>query len=218
MPTPAPCIASVNTGRAVPADWAGRLKRTGIDKRPAIGPVAVHSLGLAGDDQADLDNHGGADKAVYAYSREDLDLWQDRLGRPLRDGAFGENLTTRGIDLNAVLIGERWRAGTVLLEAALPRSPCGVFKAWMDETGWVKRFTNEGRTGVYLRVLAEGEISAGDGISVQHRPDHGITIAAGFRANYERDRELLRRILEIPGRSAVWEKSAAYVGAGPTAD
>ncbi|MUL40189.1 MOSC domain-containing protein [Streptomonospora sp. PA3] len=208
-----PRIASVNTGTAVSAAWAGRLKRTAIDKRPVPGPVAVRAHGLAGDEQADREHHGGPDKAVYAYAREDLDLWQERLGRPLRDGVFGENLTTRGFDLDAVLIGERWRVGTVLLEAALPRTPCGVFRAWMEETGWVKRFTEEGRTGVYLRVLAEGEISAGDEVRVVHRPEHGIAVAAAFRARYEPDRELLRRVLAIPGRSAVWEEAAAAVGA-----
>ncbi|GAA1751341.1 MOSC domain-containing protein [Streptomonospora arabica] len=210
-----PIVASVNTGTAVSADWAGRLKRTAIDKRPVSGPVAVHTLGVADDQQADRDNHGGPDKAVYAYSREDLDLWQERLGRPLRDGVFGENLTTRGIDLGTALIGERWRVGTVLLEAALPRTPCGVFRSWMAETGWVKRFTAEGRTGVYLRVLAEGELAAGDGITVVHRPDHGIGVAAAFRARYERDPELLRRVLALPGRSAVWEESAAALGVRP---
>ncbi|QBI53305.1 MOSC domain-containing protein [Streptomonospora litoralis] len=208
-----PSIASVNTGAAVDADWAGRLKRTAIDKRPAAGPVAVHTLGLAGDEQADREHHGGIDKAVYAYAREDLDLWQERLGRPLRDGVFGENLTTFGIDMDAVLIGERWSIGPVLLEAALPRTPCGVFRSWMEEAGWVKRFTAEGRTGVYLRVLAEGGIRAGDGLRVVHRPQHGITVAAAFRARYERDRDLLRRVLEIPGRSQVWEEYAPAAGA-----
>ncbi|MFD0776864.1 MOSC domain-containing protein [Streptomonospora algeriensis] len=207
-----PHVASISTGRAVPAEWAGRLKRTAIDKRPVPGPVTVRTLGLDGDEQADRANHGGADQAVYAYAREDLDLWQERLGRPLADGVFGENLTTRGIDLTAVLIGERWRVGPVLLEAALPRTPCGVFRSWMEETGWVKRFTREGRTGVYLRVLAEGEISAGQEIRMEHRPEHGITVAAAFRARYERDGELLRRVLDLPGRSSVWEEAAADAG------
>jgi MOSC domain-containing protein YiiM len=209
-------LRSVSTGRAAPAAWAGRLRRTAIDKRPAAGPVAVRTLGLDGDEQADLRNHGGPDQAVYAFAREDLDTWEERLGRPLRDGGFGENLTTAGADLAGVLIGERWRVGTAVLEATVPRTPCGTFQAWMAEQGWVRRFTDDARTGVYWRVLQEGAVTAGDRVEVLHRPDHGITVMAGFRARYDRDLATLRRITAIPGRSDKWreveERVAAQVG------
>ncbi|MBV2363066.1 MOSC domain-containing protein [Streptomonospora nanhaiensis] len=208
---PTSVVRSVNTGRAVSADWAGRLKRTAIDKRPAEGPVAAGRLGLAGDQQADTEHHGGADQAVYAYSREDLDRWQERLGRPLRDGVFGENLTTEGVDLHSVLIGERWAVGTAEFEAVLPRTPCGVFQAWMAESGWVRTFTQEGRTGVYLRVTVEGTLAAGDEVRVLHRPDHGITIAAGFAAKRDRDLGTVRRIAALPGRAAEWGNIAAHL-------
>ena len=88
-------VISVNCGvvRDLPG---GRLARSAIDKRPATGPVAVGALGLAGDEQADAANHGGSAKAVYAYAREDLDWWAEQLGRELRSGSFGENITTSG--------------------------------------------------------------------------------------------------------------------------
>ncbi|TQN31058.1 MOSC domain-containing protein YiiM [Haloactinospora alba] len=208
---PPSVVRSVNVGRVAEAAWAGRLKRTAIDKTPVTGRVGVYEEGVAGDSQADLEHHGGRDQAVYAYPREGLDRWEERLGRRLGDGAFGENLTTAGLDVNAALIGERWRVGTVLLEATLPRTPCGVFQAWLAEAGWTKRFTEEGRTGVYLRVLEEGSLAAGDGVTVVHRPAHGITVMAAFRAYYERDLDLLRRVLRIPGRSPSWERTAAQL-------
>ncbi|WP_017558924.1 MOSC domain-containing protein [Nocardiopsis baichengensis] len=197
-------IASVNRGTVFRADWAGRMKRTAIDKRPAAGPVAVRRLGLDGDEQADREHHGGPDKAVYAYAREDLDHWQERLGRGLHDGVFGENLTTRGVDVTGAVIGERWRAGSALLEVTLPRTPCRVFQAWVDEPTWVKTFTEEGRFGVYLRVLSEGEVSAADPVEVVHRPVHGITAAAGLAAGRGADADLLERITALPGAAAAW--------------
>lgn len=208
---PAAQLRSVNTGVAVDAEWAGNLKRTAIDKRPAPGPVAVGRSGLAGDEQADTAHHGGRDQAVYAYAREELDWWADRLGRPLRDGIFGENLTTSGVEVSRALVGERWRVGTALLEVTVPRTPCGVFRAWLDETGWVKRFTEEARTGAYLRVLEDGEVTAGDAVVVEYRPEHGIDLASAFRASYDRDLDLLLRVLEIPGRSDKWKAKAETV-------
>src|ERR1035441_6154847 len=85
---------SVNTGRASDAEWAGRLRRTAIDKRPAAGPVRVGRLGVAGDEQVDKENHGGYEQALYVYAREDLDWWVERLGRELPDGMFGGKITT----------------------------------------------------------------------------------------------------------------------------
>lgn len=204
-------VISINAGRAVDADWAGNLKRTAIDKRPVSGRVDISFQGAAGDEHADTANHGGRDQAVYAYAREELDLWSARLDRPLRDGRFGENLTTSGVEVSRALIGERWRVGTALLEVALPRTPCAVFRNWLDEEGWVKTFTAEARTGAYLRVLEEGQAAAGDALTVEHRPSHGIELAAAFRAGYDRDLDLLRRVLEIPGRSDKWKAVATAV-------
>ena len=88
-------VVSVNAGRSSDAEWAGRLKRTAIDKRPVGGPVPVGWLGLAGDEQVDKENHGGYEQALYAYAREDLDWWVEQLGRELPDGTFGENIASR---------------------------------------------------------------------------------------------------------------------------
>jgi MOSC domain-containing protein YiiM len=75
-------VISVNAGRGKDAAWAGRLRRTAIDKRPVAGPVEVGWLGLAGDEQSDTENHGGREQALYAYAREDMDWWVERLSRP----------------------------------------------------------------------------------------------------------------------------------------
>lgn len=180
-------LRAVNVGTPKEASWAG-IGRTSIAKTTLSGPVAVHSLGVAGDQVSDTKHHGGITMAVYAFAREDLDWWSEQLGQPIADGQFGENLTTSGIDVNEALIGERWRIGSVLLEIADVRVPCNDFKNWMgvsgfDNLAWVKRFTAVGRPGPYLKVLEEGTLEAGDELSVEHRPKHGITVSAFFLAN-----------------------------------
>lgn len=183
-------VLSVNIGQPRPNPWK-TTRVTGIDKRPVDGPVMVTRpgakgrgmVGLAGDRVYDVRNHGGPDQAVYAYAREDLDFWEAKLGRPLSNGMFGENLTTDGADVNGALIGERWRIGPdLILEVSFPRIPCGTFQGWLLQAGWIKRFTLAARPGSYFRVIEPGEIQAGDRIETVHQPEHDVTVALSFRA------------------------------------
>ncbi|MGW3291547.1 MOSC domain-containing protein [Streptomyces sp. NPDC001002] len=195
-------LLSLNLGHARAVPYAD-MGVTGIDKRPVAGPVRVSApgakgvgaSGLAGDEVCDLRHHGGDDQAVYAVAREDLDDWERELGRPLANGAFGENLTTRGLDVSGARIGERWRVGAELvLEVTCGRIPCRTFQEHLGEKRWVKRFTERGAPGAYFRVIVPGEIRAGDPIEVVHRPDHEVTVALQFRAVTTR-RELLPSLL-----------------------
>lgn len=190
MPLPTPLILSVNLGRAAPTEHSDR-RVTGIDKRPTDRPVMVSApglkgvagSGLAGDQVCDRRHHGGNDQAVYAYAREDLDRWQAELGKALPNGAFGENLTTSGVDLTVAVAGETWLVGTeLLLQLTVPRIPCRTFAGFLGERGWVRRFTETARTGTYLRVLRPGQVRAGDTIEIVDRPDHGVTMQTTFRA------------------------------------
>lgn len=193
-------LLSVNVGTPVDVPWAGDLGKSAIHKTSVEEPVALRALGLDGDEVADKQDHGGVYQAVYAFAREDLDLWAERLGQPIPNGQFGENFTTEGIDVNEARIGERWRIGTATVEVVDVRIPCHVFKGYMGATGfdnakWVKRFTAEGRPGPYLRVVEEGKVRAGDELVVAHRPDHDVTVSLMFRA-YTTDRSLRPRLLE----------------------
>ena len=210
-------VISVNTGRGRDAAWAGRLKRTAIDKQPAPGPVAVGRLGLAGDEQVDKPDHGGYEQALYAYAREDLDWWVERLGRELPSGTFGENITTSGLEVTGALIGEVWRLGSAVVQVTSPRIPCVVFAGWMDEGQWVKRFADAGRTGAYLRVLREGAVGAGDRLEVVSRPGERVTIAESMTAYYG-DAVLMRRLLRVEGRGLDWDNIAPGVLGRATAD
>ncbi|WP_405613490.1 MOSC domain-containing protein [Streptomyces sp. NBC_01511] len=197
-------LLTVNVGRPTAAEYTDAPGgATGIDKRPVDGPVAVRdpgrkgtgASGVAGDAVCDLRHHGGSEQAVYVYAREDLDFWERELGRPLANGGFGENLTTSGLDLNGTLVGERWRVGPdLILEATSGRIPCRTFAGHLGEQGWVRRFTRQGVTGAYFRVVEPGEIRSGDAIEIVHRPGHDVTVALAFRA-VTTERELLPRLL-----------------------
>ncbi|ADD41682.1 MOSC domain containing protein [Stackebrandtia nassauensis DSM 44728] len=196
----------MNVGKVRDNPWKSGADRTGIDKRPVEGPVAVAApgpkgtgaVGLAGDRVYDVKHHGGDIQAVYAYSQEDYGYWETELGRTLRPGMFGENLTTEGLVVSDAVVGERWRIGAdVVLQVTVPRVPCGTFRGWMDEKGWLKTFTAAARTGAYLSVVEPGEIRAGDDITVESRPEHGVTVSTVFRALMT-DRSLLPEILTAP--------------------
>ncbi len=198
-------ILSVNVGAPMPAEYTG-AEYTGIDKRPVSGPVEITApgprafgptggSGVAGDAVGDRMFHGGDAQAVYAYAREDLDVWEREMGRILRGGVFGENLTTTGIDITGALIGERWRIGTwVELEVTSCRIPCRTFAGWLDEKGWVKRFTQKALPGAYLRVVTPGRVTAGDTVRIVRRPPHDVTVSMLFRA-MTTEPDLLRRTL-----------------------
>lgn len=180
-------VVSVNVGHA--RHITGYEDLTGIDKQPVDGPVMVQApggdtgAGLAGDEIIDGKNHGGDTQAVYAFAREDLDDWEAELGVTLRSGMFGENLTTSGIEITNALIGERWRVGDdLVLQVTAPRIPCRTFQSWLQQKGWVKRFTAKGAPGTYLSVVSPGEMRRGDPITVVSRPGHDVTLGLTFRA------------------------------------
>jgi MOSC domain-containing protein YiiM len=186
-----PSILTVNLGHLRPIRSSKNLP-TGIEKRPVDGPVEVRApgpkhgglgSGIVGDEIGDSRHHGGNVQAVYAYAREELDGFAEVLGRPLDNGAFGENLTTSGLVVSDALIGERWQVGpTVVLQVTAPRIPCGTFRAHIGKQGWLKTFTQTALSGAYLSVVTPGLVQAGDEVVVLHRPGHGVRTSDVFRA------------------------------------
>lgn len=202
---PPPCLVSVNVGALREVEWRGERVRTGIWKFP-VGDraVPVRGVNLAGDDQADRTVHGGPDKAVYAYAIEDYAHWQDAEAIDTEPGLFGENLTVRGLDLLAAVVGEHWRVGSALLEVAQPRLPCFKLGLRLGDTRFPKRFLAVGRLGAYLRIVEPGEVRAGDEVRVIERPAHGVTLA--LVAASLRDPSLRPRILAAPQLPANWRR------------
>lgn len=170
----------------------GTVGVTAIDKRAVDGPVQVRELGLYGDVQADRQHHGGPDQAVYAYADESAAVWAADLGGDVAPGAFGENLRTSGVDVDGAEIGERWQVGDqVVVEVTAPRTPCSTFGRFVDEPSWVRRFTERGLPGAYLRVVRRGAVHAGDPVHVVDRPGHGVTITGWFTGRQPGDARAL---------------------------
>jgi MOSC domain-containing protein YiiM len=200
-------VLSVNVGRVREFEYNRRLTKSAIWKSPIAGRVQARGVNLEGDEQADPKAHGGPDKAVYAYSIEDTQWWEEKLGRSLQYGEFGENLTTQGIEVNDAVIGERWEIGTAVLEVSEPRVPCWRLGVRMKDEMFPRRFTEALRPGAYLRIIVEGDLGAGDEIRVVDRPAHDLTVRDVFRI-YTHDRNEIERLVSIPGISESWRKWA----------
>lgn len=203
-------VLSVNVGRPARTGWHGRTVRSSIWKSPVSGPVEARGVNLIGDAQADRKAHGGPDKAVYAYAAEDLDWWNGQLGSGLGPGSMGENLTTTGVDLSAAVVGERWQVGSVQLQVTQPRIPCYKLGIRVGDDQFPQRFAEARRHGVYLRILTEGELQAGDEVHVVHRPAHGlraVEVAHIFYDHHERAGELLC----VPELASSWHRWARRI-------
>lgn len=197
-------LLSVNIGTPREIEWMGRLDKTSIWKLPVQGRVAVRGVNVWGDEQAALEFHGGPDKAVYVYAREDTDWWEGELGRKLEHGVFGENLTVSGVDVNGAVVGERWEIGTVVLEVAQPRIPCWKLGARMDDASFPVHFAAAGRPGAYMRIVQEGEVGTGDAIRVGEKPGHGLTVGDVARI-YHQERNRCSLLLGAPELAEEWK-------------
>jgi MOSC domain-containing protein YiiM len=144
------------------------LDGTAIRKLPQAGPVEVRELGLQGDGVGSPKHHGGPDQAAYAYGLPDYAWWEAALGRALPPATFGENLTITGLESGGCSVGDRLRIGTALFEVTSPRIPCATLARRMDDPrGFIRRFREARRPGLYLRVLEEGIVTAGDAVTYE---------------------------------------------------
>jgi MOSC domain-containing protein YiiM len=201
-------IVSVNVGLPREVVWKGMTVRTGIFKDPVDRPVTMSKLNLAGDRQADLTVHGGAEKAIYAYPAEHYDYWRKALPEvPFSWGKFGENLTTEGLIEDELCIGDRLRVGSAVLIVTQPRMPCYKLALRFDRDDMIKRFLMSQRSGFYFAVVEEGEVHAGSEIEILSRDSHRVAVVDIVRLylGQERDPELLHRAMNVSALPHNWK-------------
>jgi MOSC domain-containing protein YiiM len=203
-------VLSVNVGKPQEHEWRGQRVTTAIFKTPVEGPVAIGPLNLEGDQQADLSVHGGLDKAVYAYPHEHYAYWQSQLpDYPLTLGNFGENLTFEGVSEEAIHIGDQLQIGTALFTVTQPRAPCYKLSVRFSREDMTKRFYQSRRFGFYLRVLREGELQAGVGVTLVNRDANEVSVADVIRlfTADSRDGAVLERALRVSALPLGWREA-----------
>ena len=192
-------LISLNVARPRLAMYKGETVNTGIFKQPVSGPVALRTLNLDGDRQADLTVHGGPFKAVYGYPSEHYEFWNaELLGANLPWGMFGENFTTEGLFENELHIGDRLQIGSAIITVRQPRIPCYKLAVKFHRNDILQRFLVSGRSGFYFSVEQEGTVQAEDSFQFLSRAPEGITIA-----------EMNRLFVEDKYNSALLEKAIA---------
>ena len=203
-------LLSVNVSLPKEVPHGRETVSTGIFKEPVAGRVMLRASNLDGDGQADLENHGGVDRAAYAYSIENYDHWRRELGREgFAFGQFGENFTVEGMMEDGVHIGDVFRVGDALVEVSQPRPPCFKLGIKMGMAGFPKQFLASGRVGFYLRVLEEGEVGAGDMFERVETAPERVTVREMSRLHFFEPENLegAKRALRIRALSSGWRGS-----------
>jgi MOSC domain-containing protein YiiM len=202
-------LVSVSVGLPRVVMSNGDPVSTGIFKEPVAGRVALRTLNLDGDRQADLAVHGGPSKAVYAYPSENYEDWRHELPEvKLPWGMFGENFTTAGLSESELNVGDKFRVGSAVVMVTEPRMPCYKLGIKFGRSDIVKRFLASERTGFYFAVLQEGEVGMGDPMELIERSKDNLRVS-DVTALYTREKHnvgLLRRAIEVATLPESWKE------------
>ena len=206
-------LLTVNVGE--PTLDAPRRVRTGIRKAPVLGPVRIEATGVAGDAVLDRKYHGGPDQAAYLYDAADYAWWSASLGTELAPGTFGDNLTTEGVPMTELAIGDHLVVGEVELAVTAPRIPCATLARRMGDPGFVARFLAARRPGAYLRVVRPGAVAAGDPIVLRpHAGDRlGLLELYDDLSHPVLTEAAIRRVLAAPVAARVREAKERQLAA-----
>ena len=201
-------LISVNVGMPREVPWNGITISTGIYKSPVAGEVAVSKLNLTGDRQADLTVHGGPEKAIYAYPGEHYGYWRDEFpAMPLTWGYFGENLTTTGLRVDEVYIGDVLKIGSATLTVTQPRLPCYKLALRFGRDDIIKRFLASRRTGFYLSVVEEGALRSSAEIEIVERNPEKVRVLdiINLFLGMPQDNEVLARAMKVDALPNDWK-------------
>ena len=204
-------LCSVNVSHPTDVNYNGEVIQTSIFKRAVAGPVVIKDGHLTNDSQANIINHGGEHKAVYAFSHQQYPYWQQYLEQPtLYFGQFGENLTIDGLDESKLCIGDRIQINNCVLEITQPRVPCFKLGIALNNKAAVKQFIKHAHVGIYFRIIQTGTIEAGQEVKRIHRDPTHLDIYTLFNAYFKQgnfDHEaILKQALTIDALSSEWRQ------------
>ncbi len=202
-------LISINVGSTRQVDFEGRKFSTGIFKFPVFGSVAVSLTQIQGDGQADLESHGGVDKAVYLYPLEHYSFWRKELGEDIEElGSFGENFTAQGMLEEEVCIGDTFKVGSTIVQVTQPRTPCYKLAARFNRADLPRKFLKSLKSGFYLRVLQPGQVTAEDRFILCDQDPKPVTVCEVARTyHFQRDdRKAIEGVLENRSLATEWRR------------
>lgn len=204
-------LISINVSLAVEVEHNNKIISTGIFKKPVNGDILVGHQGLFADQQADLKNHGGEHKAVYAFSEHHYDYWRERLNKPeLTFGQFGENLTISNLDEASLCIGDRLQISDCILEITQPRVPCFKLGIALDLAEMPKLFVQYGATGIYFRVIKTGNIANNNAVKRIYQHPKQLPVQTLFKAYFDNNaiesKQIMMEAAEIMALSSEWRE------------
>lgn len=200
-------LAAIHTGQPKELEDPQGTWYTGFYKVPVSGSVFVNATNLEGDGQADLDHHGGIDKAVLAYSVDNYSTWKADHGFDFPLGGFGENLSILGIDEAGVCIGDRWEICGAVFEVSQPRQPCWKLGRRWNNPLLPKLVVTTGHSGWYLRVIQTGTIRTGALVTLVSRAHPEWTVVRANQVFYGKSQTLKNELACVPQLSAAWKQS-----------
>lgn len=217
MTTPHMTIKALLTGTPLP--FRGD-DHSAIAKRPVQGMIRVGWNGLAGDSVADPVHHGGWDKALHLYPQDHYDWWRARkpdsalLNAP---GAFGENIASHGMTEEDICLGDRFALGSAIVEVSHGRQPCWKLDHRFGARDVMVTMIKTARSGLYFRVIREGEAQGGSIMPLLERPHPQWSIARVFRlligGGHKGDREAVRALAAMPVLAENWRERARKLSA-----
>ncbi|PWU69812.1 MOSC domain-containing protein [Gracilibacillus dipsosauri] len=191
-------------------DKMDREWESAIFKQSVEGRKWLSKTGLAGDEVADTKNHGGLEKAIFAYSTHHYDYWRKEQGiEKIGIGAMGENLAVESLDEQRVCIGDTYRFGEAVIQVAQPRRPCWKPARRYRIMDFALQIQETGRTGWYFRVLEEGYVQAEQELILLERPYPKWTIAQCNEVMYRKkdDLALVEELASCPFLAESWKET-----------
>lgn len=178
-------VISTNISAPKTVIWKGKKEETGIFKKPVKGGIYLGDTDVVDDAVVDRKYHGGIDKACYLFTADIYDEWKAKFtDADWSLGMFGENLTVEGLDERQIYIGDHYQIGEALVEVSEPREPCYKLGIRFGTQTVLKPFINQPHCGVYVRVLEQGKVIAGDELKLVKRVQEEFTMARIYWLRY----------------------------------
>ncbi|MDZ5473754.1 MOSC domain-containing protein [Bacillus sp. 31A1R] len=199
-------LITLSVGEPKSFNWKGKDERSGIGKN-VVSRAELLKSGFKNDGVANLDFHGGPDRAVCAYPFEHYSLWEAEFGRVFTPPAFGENICITNMKEDQVYIGDTFSLGETIIQVTQGRVPCSTISKFNQEDKLLSRILETGFTGYFFRVLQEGVITQEDTeLVLVDRPQEKVTVLYANQIMFHdrKNVEGIRAILEVEPLAEVW--------------